>query len=626
VIGGDGGFTAIDFLNPVVRYGETQWKVDGAFSGPRRSDGAGFSRKVNGIDLSERALFIPPLVMDPVNPGRLYFGTVTLYRTDDQAENWTAISPASSGRISAIAPSASNSEVVYMGTNRGLAQLTTNGGESWNQITVGLPNRFIKDIAVDPANWQSAFLTVSGFGSGHVFSTADGGTSWQDVSSNLPDIPVNAVVLDPAEPNTVFIGTDLGVFMSTDAGGSWTVMNDGLPNVAVFDLTYNPSTGVLMAATHGRGLFSLTLDRALTLAVLPGARVDSELIGNPEPLHDSATVVLTGVNSTVTQWAAANNAPWLTLTTAEGTGTARLRWTRDLTGLGPGTFVDTIRVSAPGALDSPFEVVDTLVVMAPRTMTVDPIRRSHTAAVGSTTPILDTAAVSITGPDANQAIWEATHGDAPWLTINTPRLFGSGTLRWTKDPTALAEGIYVDTIRITSVGALGTPTLILDSLVMDTPLVGLDPTNRSAHAVSGSADVVPDSARVLLSGGGGGAAQWTATSDSPWLTLTTTSGSGDGMVRWVRNPAGLALGTFTGTISVESTNGGQAILTDTFTLTAPFVPTGCAAQHLLGAACLSDMQLRFLDLEGNGDGAYNLGDFLAQLARQGSGEAPGGGS
>ena len=585
-----------------------------------------FTRKVNGIDLSERALFIPPLVMDPVNPNRLYFGTVRLYRTDDQAESWIPISDPLQGRISAIAPAPSDPSVVYLGTSTGGVQRTENGGGDWNPIRVGLPNRYIKDIAVDRTNSQRAFLTVSGYGSGHVFRTTNGGESWEDISGDLPDIPVNAIVLDPAQENTLFIGTDLGVFVTTDSGATWTAMTDGLPNVAIFDLAYNPSTGVLLAATHGRGMFTLTLNRDLTLAVLPQARAESVLIGSPDPVPDSATVVLTGTNSTASQWTATNHAPWLSVTPAGGQGTARLHWSRDITGLGKGTYIDTIRVSTDGAIDSPFEVVDTLVVLAPRTMIVDPVSRSYTAAVGSTFPILDAASVTLSGTDANVALWEATHGDAPWLTLTAFGRRGSGTLRWEKDPTGLAEGVYVDTIRVVSIGADGTPTMIIDSLVMDSPPVGLDPTARSAYGTSGSADLVPDSARILLTGEGAETAQWNATSDSAWLTLTSASGSGDGVIRWVRDPAGLPLGTYTATITVESTHGGQAVLTDTFTLSAPYLPTGCAAEHLLGEGCLSDLQIRFLDLEGNRDGVYNLGDFLAQLAREAGGQGQGGGS
>jgi hypothetical protein len=275
---------------------------------------------------------------------------------------------------------------------------------------------------------------------------------------------------------------------------------------------------------------------------------------------------------------------------------------------------------AEGAIDSPSEIVDTLVVLAPRTMTVDPIFRTHTAVVGSTTPILETAAIHLTGPDATNSAWTATNSGAPWLTIVTPSQFGSGTLRWEKDPTDLAEGVYVDTITVASLGADGTPTLIVDSLVMAALPVGLDPNVRTGYAVSGEIDVYPDSARVLLSGAGAGTAQWTATAGASWLTLTNGSGTGPGVLRWDRNPSGLGLGTYVDTIRVESSNGGQAWLIDNFSLSEPFIPSGCPVQQLLGGTpCLADLQERFLDIAGNGDGVFNLGDFLAELDRRGGG-------
>ena len=136
--------------------------------------------------------------------------------------------------------------------------------------------------------------------------------------------------------------------------------------------------------------------------------------------------------------------------------------------------------------------------------------------------------------------------------------------------------------------------------------------------MAGEVELSPDSARVLLSGAGG-ASQWTASTTSPWLALTHATGTGTGVVRWTRHPTGLGLGTYVDTINVESTNGGQARLIDIFTLTEPFVPANCVVQHLLGAPCLAELQLRFLDIEGNDDGVFNLGDFLAQLAREGGG-------
>jgi hypothetical protein len=197
--------------------------------------------------------------MDPNNPAVLYFGTFRLYRTTNRADLWTAVSPdlsRGSGAISAIAPAPSDSLTWYVGTSDGNLQVTTNAGGAWTVRNTGLPNRFITDIAVSAADARLAVLTVSGFGTGHVFRTADGGATWQNISGNLPDMPVNAVLFTPHLGSQILIGTDLGVFVSVDGGNTWSPFAAGFPNVAVFDLAYNPLTARVVAATHGRGAFA----------------------------------------------------------------------------------------------------------------------------------------------------------------------------------------------------------------------------------------------------------------------------------------------------------------------------------------------------------------------------------
>ena len=131
-------------------------------------------------------------------------------------------------------------------------------------MTSGLPNRYVTDIAVVSADPQRAYITVSGFGSGHVFRTVNRGVSWQNISSNLIDVPVNAIIRLPGS-NELYIGTDLGVFRSADDGLTWAPSTPGLPNVAVLDLALQNATQTLVAATHGRGMFAYTVPSAVVL-------------------------------------------------------------------------------------------------------------------------------------------------------------------------------------------------------------------------------------------------------------------------------------------------------------------------------------------------------------------------
>jgi photosystem II stability/assembly factor-like uncharacterized protein len=258
VLGGDGGFTAIDASDPTISYAETQWSQNSGFSGPRRRIAPGnYVRMVAGINAADRGLFIPPLVIDPVDPAVLYFGTFRLYRSFNRSLSWTAISTDLSrgnGRVSAIAPAPSDNSTIWVGTSDGNVQVTRNVGTSWNLRTAGLPDRFVTDIAVDRLAAGTATITVSGFNTGHVFRSTDFGVSWRDISGTLPDVPVNAV-LDIG--GRLLIGTDLGIFASDDVGATWTPFMAGLPNVAVFDLAYSNETGIAVAGTHGRGMYAI---------------------------------------------------------------------------------------------------------------------------------------------------------------------------------------------------------------------------------------------------------------------------------------------------------------------------------------------------------------------------------
>lgn len=261
---GDGGDTAIDFSNPGTFYHFFFYLL------LARSDDGGqsFALKIDGLPVLpsglplERTLFYAPLTMDPTSPNILYTGSVRVFRTTSKGDNWTAISgdlTNGNGAISAIAVAASSPSTIFVGSSDGRLSRSTDNGVNW-QTLQGLPNRAITRIAVDPTNSLNVYAVVSGFGTGHVFRSIDGGTTWSDISDNLPDIPANAIALDPNAPNRLYIATDIGVFFSRTGSGSWVYLHEGLPKVAVLDIEANSRTGLIVAATHGRGMFALPLD------------------------------------------------------------------------------------------------------------------------------------------------------------------------------------------------------------------------------------------------------------------------------------------------------------------------------------------------------------------------------
>ena len=266
IIGGDGGYTAINQSNPNFMFGEIEWLpgANSSSNGPRRADqpGAFFRLKNVGMDVTDRAQFIPPYVLDPSNPLTLYFGTFRVYRSTDNAETWTAISPdlskTGTGTVTTIGVAPTDPKTIYVGLNDGNVKVTRDSGTTWTTAITGLPNRSITQIIVDEADPSTAYLTNSGFGTPHVWRTTDGGGSWASISGDLPNAPASTIALIPRSKD-LYVGTDVGVFRSINGGTTWVPFMEGFPNVAVFSLAFNDRTRKLVAATHGRGMFQYSI-------------------------------------------------------------------------------------------------------------------------------------------------------------------------------------------------------------------------------------------------------------------------------------------------------------------------------------------------------------------------------
>jgi len=269
-IGADGGYTAINYRDPSIQWGETQWSVTtGTVGNLFRRDITGTFRRNTGIDLTDRAQFIPPLVMDPVNPSKLYFGTFRLYRTVNEGLQWTAITgdlSAGTGTITSIGISPADTNTIYIGTNDGRALVSRDGGTTV-VVATGLPTRSVTRVVPHPTDPLRALITVSGFGTGHVFETTDAfATPVKNISGNLIDAPTNVALYLPSAGATL-VGTDVGVFQTAD-NITWTPGPTGLPNVIIQDLVYQPAINLLVAGTYGRGMFAY--DVGASTAVLRG--------------------------------------------------------------------------------------------------------------------------------------------------------------------------------------------------------------------------------------------------------------------------------------------------------------------------------------------------------------------
>jgi photosystem II stability/assembly factor-like uncharacterized protein len=227
-----------------------------------------------------------PLLFSPVDPRILYFGASVLFKTTDGGRSWQTISPdltrrkpavpavlgpfagadpeygSHRGVIYAVAPSFSDVDQLWAGTDDGLIHLTRDGGRTWRDVTPPALTPWSKVSVMEASHFDpaEAYAAVNRFRLDdlrpHIYRTRDFGASWQEITRGIPgDEVVNTVRGDPERQGLLFAGTERGVYVSFDDGDDWQSLRLNLPPSSVRDLAVHGTD--LVAGTHGRSFWVL---------------------------------------------------------------------------------------------------------------------------------------------------------------------------------------------------------------------------------------------------------------------------------------------------------------------------------------------------------------------------------
>lgn len=316
VIGGDGLSTAIHPTNDLIVYGSSQYlNVDKSTDKAVSFNGL----SIPGSSAFPNTIFAGPFALSKSNPQVLYAGRSVIYKSINGGQNFTQTNggnsldgnPALTVTINPTDPNEVWVTTAPVVNNTSGIFRTTNGGSTWTNMTANLPNRYFKDVAVDPNNPTNVYVVLSGFGTSHLFKyVGNPGANWIAIGNGLPDVPTNTITIDPLNSQIIYVGNDLGVYVSIDGGLNFQSFSDGLIDATlVFDISISPSNRKLRLATHGRGVFERDMLPVNVTSIQEQA--GSEFVLYPNPAVDLVNVNINLANTFAVRIVDLNGRVWM---------------------------------------------------------------------------------------------------------------------------------------------------------------------------------------------------------------------------------------------------------------------------------------------------------------------------
>ena len=289
VYGGDGFWVVPDAKDANICYAESQGGNIGRINITTGKSVSVQPQQAPG-DEKLRWNWNTPIHVSPVS-NALFTGAQYLYKSTDRGKNWTRISPdlttndkkklqqENSGGLSAdntsaenhctiftIAESPLDENLIWVGTDDGNLQYTTNGGRSWINVAANYPAAGIPKqtwvSSIEPGRFDKNVVYATfdnhmyGDHTTYVAKSTDMGKTWTllkggDAFTGF----AHKIREDLVNKDLLFLGTEMGFFTSLDGGKEWIRMKNNIPWYAlVRDIQIHPTTHDLLLATHGRGI------------------------------------------------------------------------------------------------------------------------------------------------------------------------------------------------------------------------------------------------------------------------------------------------------------------------------------------------------------------------------------
>ena len=295
VLGGDGHQPATEPGNPNILYAQSQ---QGYYNRVDLITGERVSIRPQPLEGEsyDRYNWDAPILVSQHNPSRVYVASHRVWKSENRGDSWSAISEdltqneerfdlpimgrkqsfnspydvyamSTYNTITSISESPLNQDLLYVGTDDGIIQITSNGGAKWERVNVGslpgAPKRaYVNDIKADLFDENTVYVLLDNHKEGdfkpYVYVSKNQGKSWKSIANNLPENDyVWRLVQDHKQPNLLFVGTEFGLYFSVNGGDKWHQLKGGLPTISFRDLVIQKREDDLVAASFGRSFYVL---------------------------------------------------------------------------------------------------------------------------------------------------------------------------------------------------------------------------------------------------------------------------------------------------------------------------------------------------------------------------------
>ena len=219
------------------------------------------------LDLSKTDETVYALAASPqVAEDGICFAACTsgIYRSQDGGVSWHGLRPTAAADESlaatalAISPAFKQDRSLFAAVKGGILR-SSDAGDTWFTAGFAAPPPLFSQLTISPGFLQDGMMLAGSMEDG-VFSSDDRGVHWQPWNFGLFDLRVLSLALSPnlRDDETVFAGTETGLYRSTNGGRAWRVSafpDDRAPVLCLACVTAEESGELrVLVGTENHGL------------------------------------------------------------------------------------------------------------------------------------------------------------------------------------------------------------------------------------------------------------------------------------------------------------------------------------------------------------------------------------